>query len=501
MLETWRRMPSVRMVGRVATLLVGELTGFALGGAGDCWAGFATVFALALLAAWGWGLRHLLGWALFALGLVLALRAESELQLVLASNSGEFGPRPSLELRVEEDASPPRPRSKGGWTVEFPSHVGVVPLKVVMPLRRLEDPVPKRDEVWRVDGWISRRDDSARRYDRRQLWARMHPAPCRVAEAPKRLTWGKVADELAKRVGAGLEWNAELASLNRAILLGRRSDLSAERKQMFVDAGTIHVFAISGLHVMVIVWMLGTAFEWLGMPLRVRGLVIMPLVVAYVVLTGARPSAVRAAMMASIWLMAPVFGRRPDSLMAWSVTALVVYAIAPERCFDAGCGLSFVVMFGIVLWVRWTRQFSPLVDMPPDSQLAQYLGTLGVSLAAWVAGTPLSAHMFGRFTPGGLLANSAVIICAKFMVRFGAGGLAVSFVCLPLAMALNNLSAVFTWMMAFASRCVAALPFSNFEVEPWGIFGCLLWYAGWLAFFGVAGRRLPRKALVSKKWW
>lgn len=501
MFERWRRTPSVRLVGRVATLLAGEFAGFAIGGAGDCWGGFAVIFGLVLLAAWGWGARRLLGWALFALGLVLALRTEAELRQILAINSGELGPRLPLELRVEDDVSPPRPRTKGGWTVEFPSHAGVVPLKVVLPLRQQTDIVPKKGEIWRVEGWIAHPADESRRYHRRLLWARMNPAPCRVAEAPKCPTWERVADELAGRAGAGLGWNEELASLNRAILLGRRSELSAERKQMFVDAGTIHVFAISGLHVMVIAWMLGALLEWLGMPLRVRGLVAVPLVVAYVVLTGARPSAIRAAMMASLWLVAPVFGRRPDSLTAWSVTALVVYAVAPERCFDAGCGLSFVVMVGIVLWVRWTQQFRPLVELPPDSWLAKFLGGLGVSLAAWIAGTPLAAHVFGRFTPGGLLANSVVVVCATAMVRFGAGALAVSFVCLPLAMVLNNISAAFTWTMALVSRCVAALPFSNFEVEPWGLGTCLLWYAAWLALFGGMGRFLPRKSLTSKKWW
>lgn len=491
--------PSVRMVGRVAALLAGEALGFAMGGTSDCWGVFAVVFAVALVAAWGWGVRHLLPWSLLALGFVLALRTESQLRQVLDANAGVEGPRVPLELRVEGNATPPRPRQQGGWTVEFPAHAGVVPLKVVMPLRRESDPVPKRGEIWRVDGWMSHRAEASRRYNCRMLWARANPEPRRVKPAPAGMDWDQVADELAERAGAGLEWCPELAALNRAILLGRRAELSKERRQMFVDAGTIHVFAISGLHVMVVAWMLGMALERVGLPLRARGLVSVPLIVAYVVLTGSRPSAVRAAIMAVLWLGAPVFGRRPDSLMAWALTAMVVYGISPEWLLDPGCALSFTVMFGIVMWVRWTRQLaSPL---PPDSRLAKYLGGMGVSLAAWIAGVPLAAVVFGRFTPGGLIANAVVVGCATVMVRCGASALAVSFICLPLAAIVNNISAAFTWLMAFVSQLVAALPFSSFEIEPWGLPSCLMWYAGWLMFFMLLGHFLPRKALVSKKWW
>ena len=494
--------PSVRLFLATLTLVAGEAVGFACARVASGWGFLAGIAGLGFLAAWGWGVRGLGSCAIFVLGVVLALHCEADLQRILDANAGLMGPRRSYRLRVEGEVSAPRRTKKGVWQVAFPSHVGRLPLTVVLPLESLRAARPQTDEVWSVDGWIGQRKEVRRRYDRRIFHGVGGRTASRLAPAPSGVTWSRIGDELARRAGAGLEWNEELASLNRAILLGRRTDLAPERRQTFIDAGTIHLFAISGLHVMVVTWFLGAAFKRLGMPVRLCGLASLPLVVAYVVLTGARPSAVRAACMAAICLVAPAFGRRPDSLTAWSVTAFIVYAVSPQRLYDLGCVFSFVVMFGVLLWVRWTGQFEPICRPGTRAEkFAGYLQGVGVSVAAWIAGVPLAASLFGRITPGGLLANAVVVMCANLMVRIGAGALAVSLLCLPLAAILNNAAAALTWVMASVSGCVARLPFATFDVEPWGVAPCVLWYAAWLAFFAFLGRLLPPKGLQTKKWW
>ena len=63
----------------------------------------------------------------------------------------------------------------------------------------------------------------------------------------------------------------------------------------------------------------------------------------YVMLTGMRPSAVRAAMMLAIYMLAPSFGCRPNARAAWSVTALAVYGLYPERLFDLPADASVYI--------------------------------------------------------------------------------------------------------------------------------------------------------------
>ena len=209
----------------------------------------------------------------------------------------------------------------------------------------------------------------------------------------------------------------------------------------------------------------------LGVPLRAAGVLALPALWGYVLLAGAPPSAVRAAAMASFSFVAPVFWRRPDGLLAWAVTFLAVYGSDPARMTDVGCGLSFAVMLALVLWNRVAVSLG----------LAGPVAALGLTFAAWAAGVPLAARVFGRVTPGALAANLAVVPAASGSVAAGALGVLASFVSTPLAAHVNNAAALFTRAMTGISRAVAAIPGASVEVAPWPLWACALWYAAFVA--------------------
>lgn len=495
-------------------LIAGEAAAFAVPRVADAW-GWLVVLALPLLlAGYGWAVRWT-GWgALFVLGAVLAFRTETRLEDALSVWAGDASWRNPVPLVVEGEVhvvngGTDRARTPAAHPdhhnrplhVDFEAHLGPMPLKVVVPVAA-GDPLPAPGETWAVSGRLSHREDRLNRYARRTLWVPVPTGACRRACArgvTARAVWQARTRACSGCAGVGLEWSSELAGLNRAILLGRRDGLSRAQRQVFVDAGTIHVFAISGLHVVIVAWFLRALLMRLDLASRAAGLVALPLVWGYVVLTGAHASAVRAALMASLCLLAPVLGRRPDLLSAWSITALVVYGLNPERLFDVGCSLSFAVMFGIAVWLRWSRPLASPFEA--YGWWARRAAAFGVSFAAWVAGAPIAAHVFGRFTPGGLLANIIVMECAQPMMKCSVGALAASGFCLPLAGVLNNVAALFIWVMVTVSAWVAALPFSSFDVARWSYLQCAAWYAGWSVALVVLGRVLPRRVHEPKKWW
>lgn len=508
------RIPlSVRTALAAATLVAGEVAGFALPELARDWPWVAAFLAELLIAAWGCGVPRLAWPALFAAGMVLALRTECSLVALVEENSGLYGPGKALELPVESHANSWCRKGKGEWKCSFESHAGPLPLKVVMPLAKGGRP-PLLGETWRCEGWISQPRDPDERWKRRTLWigdARMAECVDAARDGSIRSRWEKVGEAMARGCGVGLDAWPETAGMLKAMLLGRRGGLSQERRARFADAGTVHVFAISGLHVMVVALVLRQVLSRIGLCTMAQGLFAIPLLVAYTALTGARPSAVRAAMMASIWLLALVFGRRPDSLSAWAITAFAVYAWSPELVYDLGCTLSFIVMLGIVFWCRWIRQFrSPLPDpaaFPPGwrrklvCSCHEILGNIGVSFAAWVAGAPIVAVAFERFTPGGLVANVAVLFCAKFAVTIGAAAMATGILCVPLCALLNMAAALFVYAMAYLSERTAALSFSSCEVVRWTTLECASWYAFWLLLAVLLGRFLPRRDLAGRRWW
>ena len=502
-----------RLAGCAVTLVAGACAAFAVPACAGLWPHFAYLATVVFLAAWGRGARGLRLPALFVLGALAAFRADDARARVLAANARLGGDRPVLALGVEGDVREWTRKRDGAALVSFAAHAGPVRLSVVMP--RPAGGLPRIGETWRCAGWISRTPPHGNRFARRTFWA--SDAPVRVAPAAAwspAAAYAACAEELGRRASAGLDWCAELAGFNQAILLGSRGGLTRARRAMFAAAGTIHVFAISGLHVMVVAGLITGLLKRFDVPLRARGLVAVPLVVAYTLLTGARPSAVRAAVMVSLWYLAPVFGRRPDPLAAWSVTAFAVYALHPERLFDVGCTLSFAVMFGIVLWIDGTRYLvSPLPGAAVQTwrrngwrerlrrQAGAFAQAMGVSFAAWVASVPVTACVFGRFTAGGLVTNVVLVLCAKWMVKAGVTGLAASFLSLPLAALCNNAAAALTGVMVVASEQVAAWPWASVEVEPWSVGACLAWYAAWGALFAALCRFWPRRVPFPRVWW
>lgn len=271
--------------------------------------------------------------------------------------------------------------------------------------------------------------------------------------------------ELSRRVGLGLAEDHEVASLNRAILLGERSHLPKRLKKVFAASGTMHVFAISGLHVMAVAGVLMFLLALTFIPLRVAGVVAIPILWGYVCLVGCAPSAVRAAVMATFCLMAPAFWRRPNLLRSWALTFLLIHICRPQLITDVGNVLSFAVMLAIALAAESERFMGVRISF------------FWFTLVAWAAGVPIAAHVFGQVAPGGILANLLLITAAECTVISGTVGVIVSFVSETAAAHCNNLSALFTKGMVGISELVSRLPGSNFEVPRWTLLQCAEWYA------------------------
>ena len=482
-----------RLAIMAVLLIAGEMAGFACTRVAAAWPWAVAVVVLLALAGYGWHVPHLPPVLVFIFGMTVAARMDALRVTALEGHwrTGTGGRLPVLSLPVEGEVRV-RVCARGGQVADFLSHLGPVPLKVVLPLADGAR-IPRTGERWRCGGWISRKTLREGRFSRRMFWGRRgadHVLESSIPDSVRRLK--ALSDGCAECAGIGLGWCPRYAALNRAILLGRRTELPADWRRTFSAAGTVHVFAISGLHVMLIAALLMRLLVLLRIPVRLRGLVAVPLLIVYVLVTGARPSAVRAVAMAGLYLTAPAFGRKGDSLAAWSLTALGVYAYAPERLFDTGCTLSFAVMFGIVYWLRWVAPALPVCAREG------WYGECGISVAAWAAGVPIVARLIGSFAPGGLFANLVVLRLAGYAVAFGMAGIVCGFVLPPVAVAFNNLAAAMTFLMVQVSKAVASVPFSSFVVEYWPLTASIGWYAAWLAAFAAMRAAIARYGGV---WW
>jgi competence protein ComEC len=291
----------------------------------------------------------------------------------------------------------------------------------------------------------------------------------------------RLRGDFSRRMGIGLAHAPEAANMNRAILLGERRRIKPETRRAFVESGTVHIFAISGLHVMIIANIIIFLAAISAVPCRFLIFATAPPLWAYVWVIGFPPSAVRAALMATVYFAAPLFWRKPNAVIAWAVTFMAMHIVSPGLIGDIGSQLSFVVMLSLILAARQVRSFPKVWQ------------SLVVAFAAWAAGVPIVAHCFGAVTPGGLLANLALVPVAVVAVGACFAGLASSWLSETLAAHINNFAALVTSAMAGVSGTVAKMPGANFEVRSWGAWECAAWYAALLALPAVIRFFVPKK--------
>ena len=139
----------------------------------------------------------------------------------------------------------------------------------------------------------------------------------------------------------------------RALVTGDHSGFSYETENELAVTGLSHAVAVSGMHVAILVMVLRTLFQ--GAP-RPTALVGIPLSVAFALMTGATPSACRAALMQILLLLAPLLRREYDVPTALGGAALLLLLPNPWTVANVSFQLSFGAVAGLALLGEPIRQ-------------------------------------------------------------------------------------------------------------------------------------------------
>jgi competence protein ComEC len=206
-----------------------------------------------------------------------------------------------------------------------------------------------------------------------------------------------------------------------ALLLGERSDLCPEVKDAMIKAGTYHVIAISGLHVGIVVLLVTSVITTLGPPRALRISLAILCVIAYVVFTGARPSAQRAGALFLVLSLARHLQIKVDSPNCVCAAGIFLLLAFPHLAWNVGFRLSIAAVFGITLLVPQLHRRCRAGGRV--AKLVEYVG-LGMlaSFAAQVSTLPFLLYHFGRVSLMGILSNLIVLPLVTLAVAAGLEG-------------------------------------------------------------------------------
>ncbi|MEM0966764.1 MAG: ComEC/Rec2 family competence protein [Verrucomicrobiota bacterium] len=303
------------------------------------------------------------------------------------------------------------------------------------------------------------------------------PAQTIAVTRPAKALFAILLERAKSSLSLGSSLTEPATRVYKAIVLGQRTALDTQQKQVFRDTGTAHLFAISGLHIgligMLLFWLFGKAP--IGQPVRVS--CTLSILLFYVLLTGSTPSAVRAFLMIAFLVSAKAFARgyRPSS--ALMASAFVVLLFDPRQLFTLGFQLSYLVVFsilvfGIPLASRLMEQTDPEYWLPGDSGSPFHrsrkwlLGSFAISLSAFLGSSPLVMSNFGVLPLASIPLNIILIPLATAVLFTGFIALLFGLLGLDwIATLLNEVALPITELMtaivAFTAKSpLAALPIS-----------------------------------------
>ena len=282
----------------------------------------------------------------------------------------------------------------------------------------------------RVTSAVTRQGKRSRIYTSRgyDLLGYVQPGTLAVTGRDAR-DWIYFPRRLCRRVEALCDslFDGDTAPFVKGLLTGNTADLEADKENYTAMriAGVMHIVAVSGMHLFVLVGFLRLA---LGRGRR-TSLLCLPLIALFALMAGCKPSVVRAAVMQAMYLLAPVVGRESDGPTCLGAALLALLAANPMAIGGIGLQLSFACMAGMVFLLPpvagWMRG-----RLPIRGAFADYAAdNLACTLSATAFSVPLAAVYFGQVPLLSVAANllTLLVVEAVFAGSYAACALGAFF--------------------------------------------------------------------------
>jgi len=251
----------------------------------------------------------------------------------------------------------------------------------------------------------------------------------------------------------------DAGALVLGLTLGDDGQVSQQLREAMRVTSLTHLMAVSGANCAIVV--AAAYFAARKFSYRIRAIVSIGALLAYVALVGLQPSVLRAAVMAIAALLALVAGRRINPLSALALSVLVLLSLDPTLASSYGFTLSVLATAGLLV-------VSPALYQRLSQKMPKWLAmSLSVSTAAQLFCFPVLLGLQGGVPTYSLFAN---LLCEPLVAPITVIGLLATmfFWVPPLASTLFWLAALIAWPISLIAHGLAGLPFATM---PWRLDG------------------------------
>ncbi|MBL7072242.1 MAG: ComEC/Rec2 family competence protein [Candidatus Omnitrophica bacterium] len=215
------------------------------------------------------------------------------------------------------------------------------------------------------------------------------------------------------------------SAIVKSAILGARGDLTKKVRDVFLKTGTMHILAVSGLHVGIIAVILAMILRITRCPKKITFFLTICAICVFAVFTGARPSTLRAVIMASFILINLAIGKNSDIVNGLILSAFVILFFRPEEIYNLGFVLSYLSIFSIVYVMPLVKAFFENEPRVPDEGKIgfikrYFLISLATSFSVWIGLMPIISLNFGMITPTVVISNLIAVPILFVVIILGA---------------------------------------------------------------------------------
>ncbi len=281
----------------------------------------------------------------------------------------------------------------------------------------------------------------------------------------------------------GLEEDPQTSALMAGMLFGYKEGIAEDLEETFRVTGTLHLFAVSGQNVAVILGMLLVLLQVSGLIRWRWAWMLLPFLLVFCLATGMQSSAARAFVMAALVVMAWAIYRPANIFNVLGAAALFLWIVEPSELFDVGFQLSFFVVLGMAMgtepFLTWFYQWGkpdpwiPIRLIPKwrrslDRIYYACCGVVAASLCAWLASQALILYYFHLFAPVTLLANVVVMPLAALVLTASVLSVTASLVSTTVSVILNQVNWLCLHVLVLVVEQLALFPGGHFYVAKPG---------------------------------
>lgn len=213
-----------------------------------------------------------------------------------------------------------------------------------------------------------------------------------------------------------MDFSGEDYAVLAAMALGERVSMSEDMTNDYSVSGALHVLSLSGMHLGIIYAMLMLLFIK-----RKRFVVTQVLIIcaiwSYVIIVGMPITAVRSAIMLTVYSFVCLLNRNSVSLNTLAVSAMIVLIENSLSLYDIGFQMSFVSVLFIIVFYKPLNNILPLKFR--NLKIVNAIWKMSVvSISAQIGVAPLVAFYFGRFSCYFLITNF-IVVPASSIILYG----------------------------------------------------------------------------------